>query len=90
MVEQDEGFFSQPMNNKTKIKQGKSSQNMRNFVVMAESVPLEDRQTGRTSSQCRFCKMILLVRHSADPTNKSSMKVSTNKQLSCLIKEKTT
>ena len=70
MVELDEGFFPQALNNKTKLKRGKGSQKMRNVAVMAESIPLEDLQTGRTSSQCRFFKMKVLDTQKADSINK--------------------
>ncbi len=69
MVELDEGFFPQALNNKTKLKRGKGSQKMRNVAVMAESIPLEDLQTGRTSSQCRFFKMKVLDTQKADSIN---------------------
>ncbi|MFT4682126.1 MAG: hypothetical protein ACI9YU_001981, partial [Flavobacteriales bacterium] len=49
-----------------KLKRGKGSQRKNNVAVMAESVPLEDPETGKRSSQCRFFKMKVLDSQKAD------------------------
>ncbi|MFT4680515.1 MAG: hypothetical protein ACI9YU_000343, partial [Flavobacteriales bacterium] len=49
-----------------KLKRGKGSQRKNNVAVMAESVPLEDPETGKRSSQCRFLKMKVQDSQKAD------------------------
>jgi hypothetical protein len=68
MVELDEGYF--PQSSKAiKLKRGKGSQRKRNVVVMAESTPLEDIETGKKSSQCRFFKMKVIDSGDAQAIN---------------------
>ena len=63
MVEFEEGFFEVevPAKVKTELKRGKGSQRQQNVAVMAESIPLEDLETGKISKQCRFFKMKVLA-----------------------------
>ncbi|MFT4681989.1 MAG: hypothetical protein ACI9YU_001842 [Flavobacteriales bacterium] len=60
MVEFNEAFISKATRTGKKLKRGKGSQRKKNVAMMAESVPLEDPETGKRSSQCRFFKMKVL------------------------------
>lgn len=68
-VEFDEGYFEQATAEGTKLKRGRGSQRQSKVAVMAESTPLEDLETGRTSSQCRYFKMKTLESHEKTPAN---------------------
>lgn len=71
MIEFDEGYFSTETKDKDKrnLKRGKGSQKKKNVAVMAESVPLEDPETGKTSNQCRYFKMKVLNSHDSNEIN---------------------
>jgi transposase-like protein len=71
MVEFDEGFFKIAVshNRRKKLKHGKGSQQMRDVGIMAESIPLEDPETGEETRHCRFFKMAVLDSHKADSVN---------------------
>ena len=64
-VELDEGYFTHGIRRGSKPKRGRGSQNKRNVAVMAESTPVEDLETGKTSRQCRYFKMKVLSSHMA-------------------------
>ena len=49
MVEFDEAYFELSTPENTKLKRGKGSQRQQNVAVMAESIPLEDFETGKKS-----------------------------------------
>ena len=66
MVEFDEGYFEKATSKHVKLKRGRGSQRQLNVAIMAESVPLEEIDTGMKSSQCRYFKMKVLQDHSAD------------------------
>ena len=68
MVELDEGFFETDASGRvcSKLKRGKGSHRLENVNVMAESVPLEDLETGKKSKSCRYFKMQVLDNHSGD------------------------
>jgi hypothetical protein len=68
-VEFDEGYFEQATAEQTKLKRGRGSQRQSKVVVMAESTPLEDLETGLTSSQCRYFKMKTLESHEKSASN---------------------
>ena len=58
MIEMDEGYFTIES---TEIEQdkgvrGRGAAGKQNVVIMAESTPLEDIETGETSNQCRYFK----------------------------------
>lgn len=61
-IEFDEGHFETEQNaaTKSKLKRGRGSQRQVNVAVMAESTPLEDIETGKKSSHCRYFKMKVL------------------------------
>ena len=65
MVEFDEGYFSTETSEKDKqnLKRGRGSQKKTNVAVMAESTPLEDIETGKTSKHVRYFKMKVLESH---------------------------
>jgi len=71
MVEFDEGYFSTETSEKDKqnLKRGMGSQKQTHVAVMAESTPLEDLETGKTSKHCRYFKMKVLVSHESDEIN---------------------
>lgn len=71
MVEFDEGYFevATKEKDKQKLKRGRGSQRQSNVAVMAESTPLEDLQTGKKSSHCRYFKMKVLDTHRAEEVN---------------------
>jgi len=71
MIEFDEGFFEIAVSEKRrkKLKRGKGSQRQVNVGVMAESVPLEDIETGKESKHCRFFKMKVLDSQKAESIN---------------------
>jgi transposase-like protein len=71
MVEFDEGFFTIAVSHARmgKLKHGKGSQQMQDVGVLAESIPLEDLETGKETKQCRFFKMAVLDSQKADSVN---------------------
>lgn len=71
MIEFDEGYFETeiPEKVRNKLKRGKGSQRQMNVAVMAESVPLEDLETGKTSKHCRYFKMKALKTHKSEDIN---------------------
>ncbi|MFT4526641.1 MAG: hypothetical protein ACI85F_002817 [Bacteroidia bacterium] len=66
MIEFDEAYFPKATPKGVKLKRGKGSQRKMNVAVMAESTPLEDIETGKRSSLCRFFKMKVLESQKAD------------------------
>ena len=73
MVEFDEGYFEIEVAEqiKKKLKRGKGSQRQANVAVMAESVPLEDPETGEIFKSCRFFKMEVLDTHKAETVDRT-------------------
>ena len=71
MIEFDEGYFTTETNEKDKqnLKRGRGSQKQTNVAVMAESTPLEDIETGKTSKHCRYFKMKVLKNHLSEEIN---------------------
>ena len=71
MIEFDEGYFETQVTEKVRsnLNRGKGSQRQLNVAVMAESIPLEDLDTGKKSKSCRYFKMSVLKEHSADAIN---------------------
>lgn len=60
IVEFDEAHFKKHAKKGLKIKKGLGSQLRQNVAVMAESTPLEDPNTGKKSSHCKYFKMKVL------------------------------
>ena len=66
MVELDEGYFKANDENKeTVTKRGKGSKGVVNTMVLAESTPVENIETGKHSSHVRYFKMKALESHKA-------------------------
>lgn len=63
----DEGYFEIAAKESVKknLKRGRGSQKQSNVAVMAESTPLEDPDSGKKSSHCRYFKMKVLTSHKA-------------------------
>ena len=61
-IEFDEGHFETEQNAaiRSNLKRGRGSQRQTNVGVMAESTPLEDIETDKKSSHCRYFKMKVL------------------------------
>jgi hypothetical protein len=73
-VEFDEGFFEVVPPKNTKLKRGKGSQKQQNVAVAAESIPLEDIETGKKSSHFRYAKMKVLKGHKTHNINEMAQK----------------
>lgn len=73
MIEMDEGYFTVESTEleKSKGKRGKGAAGKVNVAIMAESVPLEDLENGKKSSQCRYFKAKVLSSHSANEINEA-------------------
>ena len=71
MVEFDEGYFTVETSEKDRenLKRGRGSEQQVNVAVMAESTPLEDIDTGKKSSSCKYFKMKVLKTHQAEEIN---------------------
>lgn len=84
MVELDEGYFPTETSKKERqnLKRGRGSQKQTNVAVMAESVPLEDIETGTKSKQCRYFKMKVLPNHLSEGINEL---VSENLDSKCIV-----
>ncbi len=65
MVEFDEGYFTVQASEleKNKGKRGRGAAGKQNVVISAESIPLEDIDTGKKSKQCRYFKAKVLETH---------------------------
>jgi len=68
MAEFDEAYvpIATPEKVRNNLKRGKGSQRVSNVAVAAESVPLENIETGETSRACRYFKMLVVDGHGAD------------------------
>ncbi len=76
MIEMDEGYFSVSTSEieKSKSKAGRGATGKQNVAVMAESIPLEDIETGKISNQVRYFKAKVLETHEAQEINKTLKK----------------
>lgn len=68
-IEFDEGYFEQAIPQQTKLKRGRGSKKQSNVAVMAESTPLENIETGKISTHCRYFKMKVLENHEKTEAN---------------------
>lgn len=68
MIEMDEGYFTVESSEieKSKGKRGRGAAGKSNVLILAESTPLEDPETGAKSSQCRYFKAKVLQDHLSD------------------------
>ena len=73
MIEMDEGYFTveSPDVEKAKGKRGRGATGKSNVAVMAESAQLEDIETGKKTSQCRYFKAKVLDNHKAEGINET-------------------
>lgn len=71
MIELDEGYFTVESSQVEKDKgiRGRGAAGKSNVAIMAESTPLEDLETGKTSKQCRYFKAKVLNDHKPDNIN---------------------
>lgn len=69
-IEFDEGFFETESPNGIQLKRGKGSQRQQNVAVIAESVPLENIETGTQSKYCGYFKMKVLNGDDTSTINK--------------------
>lgn len=69
-LEMDEGYFEHATSSNIEKKRGRGSESKKNVMVMAESTPLEDVDSGRKSSQSRYFKMKLVDSHKKEDANK--------------------
>ena len=108
MVEFDEGYFEKevPQQIKSKLKRGRGSKRQINVAVMAESIPVEDLVSGKTSNHCRHFKMKVLesyksteiesiIKDSLDPeavvfSDKSTSYFNIENYVECHVTEKST
>jgi len=74
MIEMDEGYFTVESSEieKSKGKRGRGAAGKSNVAVMAESTQLEDLETGKKTSQCRYFKAKVLESHAADEINRTA------------------
>ena len=70
MIEFDEAYFSKATPDGIKLKRGKGSQRKQNVAIMAESIPLEDPETGKKEKHCRYFKMKVLENHQSEEVDK--------------------
>lgn len=73
MIELDEGYFTVESSEieQSKGKRGRGAAGKSNVAIMAESTPLEDIDTGKTSSQCRYFKAKVLPNHELENINET-------------------
>lgn len=69
MIEFDEAYFEKATPDGIKLKRGKGSQKQQNVAVLAESIPLENIDTGEISKSCRYYKMKVLEGHKKESIN---------------------
>jgi len=71
MIEMDEGYFTVESSEieKTLGGRGRGAAGKSAVSIMAESTPLEDVETGKKSSHCRYFKAKVLTSHLADEIN---------------------
>lgn len=71
MIEMDEGYFTVESSEieQQNEKRGRGAVGKQNVMIMAESTPLEDPQTGKKERQCRYFKAKVLDDHKAEGVN---------------------
>ncbi len=74
MIEMDEGYFTVGSSEieQQKGKRGHGAAGKQNVMIMAESTPLENPQTGKIETQCRYFKAKVLDDQSIVFTDKST------------------
>ena len=71
MIEMDEGYFTVESSELEKIKggRGRGAAGKTNVAILAESTPLEELETGKKSSHCRYFKAKVLATHEKEEIN---------------------
>lgn len=71
MIEMDEGYFTVESSEieQQKEKRGRGAVGKQNVMIIAESTPLEDIETGKKERQCRYFKAKVLDDHKAEGVN---------------------
>ncbi|ASW75380.1 transposase [Chryseobacterium piperi] len=84
MIEFDEAYFSIAASEIEKEKgiRGKGAIGKQNVAVMAESIPLEDMENGKSSKHCRYFKAIVLDTHKSNEIN-DTIRQSLNEE--CIV-----
>lgn len=72
MIEMDEGYFTVSSSEveQNQGKRGRGAVGKQNVMVSAESTPLENLQTSKTSKQVRYFKAKVLEDHTAEGINR--------------------
>jgi len=83
MIEMDEGYFTV---SSSEIEQsqgirGRGAVGKANTLIMAESVPLEDIETGKESKSCRYFKAKVLNTHLSEEINQEVQQSIDNKSI---------
>jgi transposase-like protein len=83
MIEMDEGYFSVEASEIERSKgiRGKGAKGKSNVAILAESTPLENLETGETSSHCRYFKAKVLSNHSSEDIDKTLQESIDNKSI---------
>jgi transposase-like protein len=83
MIEMDEAYFTVEASEIEKNKgiRGKGAKGKSNVAILAESTPLEDIETGETSSHCRYFKAKVLSNHKSDEIEKTIQESIDNKSI---------
>ena len=76
MIEMDEGYFTVTSSEIEKEKgiRGRGAVGKNNVMIMAESNPLEDVESGKKSKSCRYFKAKVLEDHKAEGVNEELKK----------------
>ena len=83
MIEMDEGYFtiaSSGIEQEQGIR-GRGAAGKANTLIMAESVPLEDIETGKTSKSCRYFKAKVLDSHLSEEINHTVQQAIDNESI---------
>ena len=83
MIEMDEGYFSVETSEIERNKgiRGKGAKGKSNVAILAESTPLENLETGETSSHCPYFKAKVLSGHSSEDIDKTLQESIDNKSI---------
>ncbi|TZF83925.1 IS1595 family transposase [Pedobacter sp. BS3] len=83
MIEFDEGYFTieSAEIEQQKGVRGRGAVGKQNVAIMAESTPLEDVETGKKSSHCRYFKAKVLNTHTKEEINETVQKNIDNQSI---------
>lgn len=85
MIEMDEGYFTVASTEleQAQGKRGRGAAGKQNVAIMAESIPLEDLETGKQSKHVRYFKAKVLESHLSEEIDQS-LEESINQKTHCL------